>query len=66
MVDSFWSTHYTFAETGVKIGTTRQNVYQRCLRGSIPCDRDEDGHPGVPIVWVDHTLTLRARDKEEK
>ena len=65
MVDEFWSTHLPFAEVARKLGTTRQNIYQRCLRKSIPCDRDEKGKPGVPLYWVKDTLAMRARDKEE-
>ncbi len=62
MSDDFWATHLSFSEVARKLGMTRQNVYQRCLRKSIPCDRDEDGHPGVPMAWVDETLALRGRD----
>jgi hypothetical protein len=63
MVDEFWSTHLSFAEVARKLGSTRQNIYQRCLRKSIPCDRDENGHPGVPASWVEETVALRDRDK---
>lgn len=62
MPDDFWSSHLSFAEVARKLGTTRQNIYQRCLRGSIPCDRDKDGHPGVPMEWINETLEMRSRD----
>lgn len=64
MVDSFWASHLSFAEVAKKLGCTRQNVYQRCLRKSIPCDRDQDGNPGVPMEWVEKTLELQGRDKK--
>ena len=63
MPDDFWSTHLSFAEVARKLGTTRQNIYQRCLRGSIPCDRDQDNMPGVPMEWVEETLKMRSRDE---
>lgn len=62
-VDPFWSTHLTYAESGRRLGTTRQNVYQCCKRGSIPCDRSPDNEPGVPLSWVEETLAMRARDQ---
>lgn len=61
----FWSSHYSFSKVARELGTTRQNVYQRCLRKSIPCDRDPDGKPGVPIEWVEKTLALRKRDSHD-
>jgi hypothetical protein len=61
MVDLFWEGHYSYAEVARRIGTTRQNVYQRCLRGSIPSAHDADGNPGVPVEWVKETLELRNR-----
>lgn len=53
MVDGFWATHYSYAEAARKLGTSRQNVYQRCLRGSLPVDRYQDGNPGVPMDYID-------------
>lgn len=61
-VGMFWDDHLSFSEVARKIGTTRQNVYQRCLKGSIPCERDESGKPGVPMEWVEATLKMRSRD----
>jgi hypothetical protein len=58
----FWDDHLTFSEVARRIGTTRQNIYQRCLKGSIPCDRSDDNRPGVPLAWVEETIRLRARD----
>lgn len=60
--DPFWTTHYTYAEAARKLGTSRQNVYQCCKRGSIPLARSVEGEPGVPIQWVEDTLKLRERD----
>ena len=65
MPDEFWNTHLTYAEAARQLGSTRQNIYQCCLRGSIPMDRDEDGHPGIPISYVNQTIKLRNRDKFE-
>lgn len=63
MVCEFWSTHLTYAEAGRRLGTSRQNVFQCCKRGSIPCDRSADGEPGVLLSWVEETVRLRARDE---
>lgn len=63
MVDGFWSSHMSYAEVARKLGTSRQNIYQRGLRGSIPVDRDQDGTPGIPTEWVLETLEMRGRDK---
>ncbi|HUX46734.1 MAG TPA: hypothetical protein VMV58_01850 [Desulfosporosinus sp.] len=63
MVDEFWASHMSFAEVGKKLGCSRQNISQEAKRGKIPVDRDADGRPGVPMVWVDETLRMRKRDK---
>ncbi len=60
--DPFWATHYTYAEAARKLGTSRQNVYQCCKRGSIPLDRSAEGKPGVPIDKIEEKLRLRKRD----
>lgn len=65
MPDDFWVNHYTYAEAARKLGCTRQNVYQQALKGRIPLDRDKDGHPGIPIDYVDEVLALREKDVDE-
>lgn len=64
MPDPFWATHMTYAEVARKLGTSRQNIYQRGLRGSIPVDHDTEDKPGVPLEWVLETLRLRERGVE--
>lgn len=64
--DTFWSTHLTVAEAARKLGFSRQNLHQRCLKGSFPCDRDSDGRIGVLMSKVEETLRMRDRDKVQK
>ena len=59
MVDDFWATHLSYSEVAKKLGTSRQNVFQRCKRGSIPCDRDRDGNPGIPMEEVEKLLEAK-------
>lgn len=63
MDNGFWDKHYSYAKAGELLGCSRQNVYQECKRGRIPMERSVEGHPGVPRVWVEETLELRARGK---
>ncbi len=64
-MDSFWASHYSYAEAAKKLGCTRQNVYQRCLRGSLPLDRDQDGNPGVPMDYIDRLIVIPAEVPNE-
>ena len=59
MVDDFWDTHLSYSEVAKKLGTSRQNVSQRCKRGSIPCDRDQDGNPGIPLEEVKRLMETK-------
>lgn len=65
MVDGFWASHYSYAEVAKKLGCTRQNVYQRCLRGSLPLDRDQDGNPGVPMDYIDSIVNIPVEVTDE-
>ena len=61
MENEFWSLHHKEAYVAKVLGVSRQNIQQRVKRGSIPCNRDEKGVPGIPKAWLETTLALRNR-----
>ena len=60
MNDEFWKLHFTCAEVGRKLGCSRQNVWQRVKKGSIPSDVSPSGECGVPVGWVEEVLRSRV------